>query len=124
MTHILVVEDDLRVGAVLELGLREEGFQVDRVYDGEQAIARASNGNYDLVLLDFMLPGKSGPEVAQALRDAGRRIPILLLTARDAPDDLRHARECGVNEVLGKPFRFGELLDRIQSLIEAAGAVP
>ena len=73
MTHILVVEDDLRVGAVLELGLREEGFQVDRVYDGEQAIARASNGNYDLVLLDFMLPGKSGPEVAQALRDAGRR---------------------------------------------------
>jgi two-component system copper resistance phosphate regulon response regulator CusR len=124
MTHILVVEDDPRVGAVLEQGLQEEGFRVDRVYDGEQAIARASSGDYNLVLLDFMLPGKSGPEVAQALRGAGRLTPILMLTARDAPEDLRHARECGVNEVMGKPFRFGELLDRIQSLIESAGAVP
>jgi DNA-binding response OmpR family regulator len=124
MTHILVVEDDPRVGAVLEQGLREEGFRVDRVHDGVQAIARASSGDYHLVLLDYMLPGKSGPEVARALRDAGRRTPILMLTARDAPEDLRHARECGVNEVLGKPFRFGELLDRIQSLIESAGAVP
>jgi two-component system, OmpR family, copper resistance phosphate regulon response regulator CusR len=124
MTHILVVEDDPRVGAVLEQGLQEEGFRVDRVYDGEQAIARASSGDYNLVLLDFMLPGKSGPEVAQALRRAGRLTPILMLTARDAPEDLQHARECGVNEVMGKPFRFGELLDRIQSLIEAAEAVP
>jgi DNA-binding response OmpR family regulator len=124
MTHILVVEDDPRVGAVLEQGLQEEGFRVDRVYDGAQAIVRASSGDYHLVLLDYMLPGKSGPEVAQALRDAGRRTPILMLTARDAPEDLRRARESGVNEVMGKPFRFGELLDRIQSLIEAAGAVP
>ena len=124
MTHILVVEDDPRVGAVLEQGLREEGFRVDRVVDGEQAIARASNGDYHLVLLDYMLPLKSGPEVARTLRHAGRRTPILMLTARDAPEDLQHARECGVNEVLGKPFRFGELLDRIQSLIEDAGAMP
>ena len=124
MRHILVVEDDPRVGAVLEQGLREEGLQVDLVSDGERAIALASTGDYHLVLLDYMLPGKSGPEVAHALRDAGRRTPILMLTARDAPEDLRHARECGVNEVLGKPFRFGELLDRIQSLIDTAGAVP
>ena len=124
MVHILVVEDDPRVGAVLEQGLREEGFEVDRAMDGDQAIARASNGEYHLVLLDFMLPGKSGPEVAQALRHGGRRMPILMLTARDAPEDLRHARESGVDEVMGKPFRFGELLDRIQFLLGDNGSTP
>jgi DNA-binding response OmpR family regulator len=124
MKHILVVEDDPRVGAVLEQGLREEGFQVERAHDGDEAIARASSGGYHLVLLDFMLPGKSGPEVAQALRRAGRRTPILMLTARDAPEDLRHARDCGVDEVMGKPFRFDALLGRIQSLLhdERSGA--
>ena len=121
MVRILIVEDDPRVGAVLEQGLSEEGFRVDRAYDGDQAIARASYGDYHLVLLDFMLPGKSGPEVARALRQAGRRTPILMVTARDAPEDLRYARECGVNEVCGKPFRFDELLDRIRSLIGDAG---
>jgi two-component system OmpR family response regulator len=120
MTRILVVEDDHRVGAVLEQGLREEGFQVDRALDGEQAIARGSQGDYHLVLLDFMLPGASGPEVARALRQAGRRMPILMLTARDAPEDLRHARECGVNAVMGKPFRFAELVDRVQALLDGA----
>lgn len=124
MAHILVVEDDPRVGAVLEQGLREEGHRVDRAHDGEQAIARASAGSYDLMLLDFMLPGRSGPEVALALRQADRRMPILMLTARDAPEDLRHARECGVNEVMGKPFRFAELLDRIQTLIGETEALP
>jgi two-component system, OmpR family, copper resistance phosphate regulon response regulator CusR len=121
MVRILIVEDDPRVGAVLEQGLSEEGFRVDRAYDGDQAIARALHGDYNLVLLDYMLPGKSGPEVAQALRQAGRQTPILMVTARDAPENLRYARECGVNEVCGKPFHFGELLDRIQSLIGDAG---
>ena len=116
MAHILVVEDDSRVGAVLEQGLREEGHRVDRAHDGDQGIAQASNGDYHLVLLDFMLPGKSGPEIARALRQAGRQTPILMLTARDAPEDLRLARESGVNEVMSKPFRFGELLDRIDAL--------
>jgi two-component system copper resistance phosphate regulon response regulator CusR len=124
MVPILVVEDDPRVGAVLEQGLREEGFLVDRAHDGDQAIASGSSGDYRLVLLDYMLPGKSGPEVAQALRHAGRRMPILMLTARDAPEDLRRARECGVDAVMGKPFRFGELLDRIQRLIGDAEATP
>jgi DNA-binding response OmpR family regulator len=120
MRRILVVEDDHRVGAVLEQGLREEGYQVDRALDGDQAIARGSAGDYHLVLLDFMLPGASGPEVARALRQAGRRMPILMLTARDAPEDLRHARECGVNAVMGKPFRFAELMDRVQALLDGA----
>jgi DNA-binding response OmpR family regulator len=120
MTRILVVEDDHRVGAVLEQGLREEGYQVDRALDGDQAIARGSDADYQLVLLDFMLPGASGPEVARALRQAGRRMPILMLTARDAPEDLRHARECGVNAVMGKPFRFAELMDRVQALLDGA----
>jgi DNA-binding response OmpR family regulator len=120
MTRILVVEDDHRVGAVLEQGLREEGYLVDRALDGDQAIARGSGADYQLVLLDFMLPGASGPDVARALRQAGRQMPILMLTARDAPEELRHARECGVNAVMGKPFRFAELMDRVQALLDGA----
>ena len=118
--RILIVEDDPRVGSVLEAALREEAFEVDRTGDSEDAIALASATEYHLVLLDYMLPGKSGPEVAEVLRRSGRRMPILMLTARDAPEDLRRAVDAGVSEVMGKPFRFGELLDRIQALLSQA----
>jgi DNA-binding response OmpR family regulator len=115
--RILVVEDDPRVGTVVETVLREEAFEVDRTGDGDDALARAFAAEYHLILLDYMLPGKSGPEIAEALRRSGRSMPILMLTARDAPEDLRRALRSGVTEVMGKPFRLGELLDRIRALL-------
>ena len=114
--RILIIEDDLKLGALLEQGLREEGFESDWVQDGEEAVVRALTTDYALLLLDYMLPKKDGHQVTVELRRAGRRMPILMLTARDAPEDLREALAAGVDDLMGKPFRFGELVDRIRSL--------
>ncbi len=114
--RLLVVEDDPKLGALLEQGLGEDGFEVTWVRDGEAALARALADEYDAILLDYMLPRKNGHQVTVELRAAGRRTPILMLTARDAPDDLRRAREAGVNDLMGKPFRFAELVDRLRAL--------
>jgi DNA-binding response OmpR family regulator len=113
---ILIVEDDHKLGLLLEQGLREDGFEVARVSDGEEAVAKALATEYDLILLDYMLPKKNGYQVTVELRQAGNRVPILMLTARDAPEDLREALRAGVNDLMGKPFRFGELVDRIRVL--------
>lgn len=114
--RILVVEDDYKLGALLEEGLGAEGFAITWVRDGDTALERALTGEFDLLLLDYMLPGKSGHDVTVALRAAGRRTPILMLTARDAPEDLRRALAAGVSDLMGKPFRFAELVDRINAL--------
>lgn len=113
---ILIVEDDYKLGLLLEQGLREDGFEVARVSDGEEAVTKALATEYDLILLDYMLPKKNGYQVTVELRQAGNRVPILMLTARDAPEDLREASRAGVNDLMGKPFRFGELVDRIRVL--------
>jgi DNA-binding response OmpR family regulator len=120
--RLLIVEDDHKLGAMLEMGLAEEGFAVVRARDGEEALSRALTGEFDLILLDYMLPKKDGHQVTVELRQAGRRVPILMLTARDAPEDLRDAIRAGVNDLMGKPFRFAELVDRIRALGEASGA--
>ena len=83
--RILIIEDDLKLGALLEQGLREEGFESDWVQDGEEAVVRALTTDYALLLLDYMLPKKDGHQVTVELRRAGRRMPILMLTARYAP---------------------------------------
>ncbi len=119
--RILIVEDDHKLGTLLQQGLAEEGFDSDWVTDGEAAVARALETEYGLLLLDYMLPKKDGHQVTLELRRAGRRTPILMLTARDAPDDLRQALDAGVNDLMGKPFRFGELVDRIRMLTAASG---
>jgi CheY-like chemotaxis protein/pimeloyl-ACP methyl ester carboxylesterase len=118
--RILVVEDDPTVGALLEQGLREDAFEVERARDGEEALAMAQGADYDLILLDHMLPKKSGIEVTRALRQAGKRTPILMLTARDAPEDIRSSRAAGIDDLLSKPFRFDDLLDRIRALVPGA----
>jgi two-component system copper resistance phosphate regulon response regulator CusR len=120
VTRILVVEDDHKVGRVLEQGLREADFEVDRVTDGLEALARAQVQDYDLILLDHMLPGRSGMEVASELRARGRRLPILMLSARDTPEDRHDYLAAGVNDVLGKPFRFDDLIQRINELLATA----
>lgn len=119
--RILIVEDDHKLGTLLQQGLAEEGFETDWVTDGEVAVARALETEYGMVLLDYMLPRKDGHQVTIELRRAGRQTPILMLTARDAPDDLRQATEAGVNDLMGKPFRFGDLVDRIRLLTGADG---
>jgi len=114
--HILLVEDDEKVGGFVEQGLREESFEVDRGRDGEEAIALALSRQYDLILLDYMLPKRSGPQVVKTLRENGNPTPILMLTARDAPEDIQLCFASGANGYLTKPFRFADLLDRVQRL--------
>ena len=115
--RILLVEDDRKVGAFLEEGLRQEGFLVDWARDGEEAVELAAAGAYDLILLDFMLPKKDGLRVAADVRGLGQQTPILMLTARDSPEDIRRVRAAGINDYMGKPFRFDDLLGRIQTLV-------
>jgi DNA-binding response OmpR family regulator len=114
--RILIVEDDHKLGALLREGLREEGFEIEWVRTGEEGVARALSEDYDLLLLDYMLPTKNGREVALELRRAGRPLPILMLTARDSAEDLQEALQAGVSDLMGKPFRFAELVDRIVRL--------
>ena len=114
--RILVVEDDPKVGGFLEQGLQEEDFEVARGHDGEEAISLALSEEYDLILLDYMLPKRTGPQVVKALRAEGRLTPVLMLTARDAPEDIQLCFASGANGYLTKPFRFHELLDQIQRL--------
>jgi two-component system, OmpR family, copper resistance phosphate regulon response regulator CusR len=115
--RILLVEDDLKVGGFLEVGLRGEAFLVDRAYDGEAALEMAAAGAYDLILLDYMLPKKNGVQVAEGIRARGQQTPILMLTARDSDEDVRRGRAAGVNEYLSKPFKFDDLLNRIHALV-------
>jgi two-component system copper resistance phosphate regulon response regulator CusR len=115
--RILVVEDDAKVGGFLEQGLREEEYEVGRGRDGEEAISMALTEHYDLILLDYMLPKRNGPQVVKALRDQGRSTPVLMLTARDAPEDIELCLTSGANGYLTKPFRFADLLAQIQKLV-------
>lgn len=115
--RILVVEDDHKVALLLEVVLTEEGFAVERAGDGEVAVEKGRADRFDLILLDQMLPRKQGLEVVRELRAEGCAAPILMLTARDAPDDMRIALATGANDFVGKPFRFDELLDRIRALL-------
>jgi two-component system, OmpR family, copper resistance phosphate regulon response regulator CusR len=114
--RILVVEDDPKVGGFLEQGLREEDFEVARGSDGEAALAMALAEDYDMILLDYMLPRRSGPQVIRELRDQGRSTPVLMLTARDAPEDIQLCLSAGADAYLTKPFRFTDLLEQIQRL--------
>ena len=104
----------------MEVGLRGEAFLVDRAYDGEAALEMAAAGAYDLILLDYMLPKKSGVQVAEGIRARGQQTPILMLTARDSDEDVRRGRAAGVNEYLSKPFKFDDVLNRIHALVGRA----
>jgi DNA-binding response OmpR family regulator len=115
--RILLVEDDRKVGAFIEEGLQQEGFLVNWAHDGDEAVDFAGAGTYDLILLDFMLPKKDGLHVAMDIRRLGQQTPILMLTARDSAEDVRRGLAAGVNDYMGKPFRFDDLLDRIHALV-------
>jgi DNA-binding response OmpR family regulator len=120
--RILVVEDERKVAAFIRQGLEEEGHTVDVAVDGEEATLCAHIGEYDVILLDLMLPKKNGLQVAMELRREGRTTPILMLTSRDAPEDIVRGLDAGADDYLAKPFRFDELLARIRALTRRGGA--
>jgi two-component system copper resistance phosphate regulon response regulator CusR len=120
--RILVVEDDRKVAGFIEMGLREEGYAVDLARDGEEAIVLAHVNDYDAILLDLMLPKKNGLQVAAELRREGRTTPILMLTARDATEDVVRGLDAGADDYLAKPFKFDELLARLRALVRRGGA--
>jgi len=119
---ILVVEDDAKVRSFLTQGLREEGYSVDAAPDGEDALLKARVHDYDLVLLDVMLPGKTGFEVVRELRAGESTVPVLMLTARDDREDIVMGLDVGADDYLTKPFALDELLARVRALLRRGGA--
>jgi DNA-binding response OmpR family regulator len=119
---VLLVEDDRKVAGFIEQGLKEEGYVVDIAADGAEATMLAHVYQYDVILLDVVLPKKSGFQVAQELRREGRNTPILMLTSRDAVEDIVRGLDSGADDYLSKPFRFDELLARVRALLRRGGA--
>lgn len=119
---ILVVEDSKKVASFIEKGLREEGYAVDVAHDGVDGALKASVYDYDLLLLDIMLPGKSGLEIVHDLRKKENSVPVLLLTARDSTDDVVEGLDAGADDYLTKPFAFDELLARVRALVRRGGS--
>jgi len=114
--RVLLVEDEPRVAGFIAKGLREQTYAVDVARDGPEALYSAGVNDYDLVILDVMLPVRDGYAVCRELRGSGLRTPILMLTARDAVDDRVKGLDCGADDYLTKPFDFKELLARLRAL--------
>jgi two-component system, OmpR family, copper resistance phosphate regulon response regulator CusR len=118
--RILLAEDDTRVAGFVSKGLREQAYAVDVAHDGEEALYLASVNEYDLIILDVMLPVKDGHAVCRELRSDGARVPILMLTARGSVDDRVEGLDCGADDYVTKPFDFKELLARLRALLRRA----
>jgi two-component system copper resistance phosphate regulon response regulator CusR len=114
---ILLVEDESKTGEYLKQGLSEAGYITDWVRDGASGRDQALGEDYDLVILDVMLPGLNGWEVLSAIRRAGKTLPVLFLTARDQVEDRVKGLELGADDYLVKPFAFAELLARVRTLL-------
>ncbi len=115
--RILLVEDEEKVSRFIVRGLTAETFAVDTAPDGRRGLDLATTYNYDLIILDLMLPGLNGTEVLRRIRRSDHRVPILMLTARDAVADKVEHLEAGADDYLTKPFAFAELMARIKALL-------
>lgn len=115
--RILLVEDEPRMAQVIAKGLREQAYAVDVAVDGEAALYQAAINDYDLILLDVLLPLRDGFEVCRELRQRGDSTPILMLTARATVDDRIQGFDCGADDYLTKPFSFRELVARVRALL-------
>lgn len=121
--RILVVEDEQRIAIFIKQGLEEEGYAVDVACDGEEALDWAAMVDYDLIVLDVLLPKKNGIQTCRDLRAQGNKVPVLMLTARDAVEDRVRGLDSGADDYLVKPFAFQELLARIRALLRRSGEV-
>jgi len=119
--RILLVEDDARIARFVAKGLREQAYAVDVATTGDDALYQAAINTYDLVILDVMIPAPDGFAVCKELRKSGKRMPILMLTARDAVEDRIAGLDRGADDYLTKPFEFGELLARLRALLRRTG---
>ncbi|MFI6930695.1 response regulator transcription factor [Streptomyces sp. NPDC050287] len=119
--RFLIVEDEKRLALSLAKGLTAEGYAVDVVHDGREGLHRATEGTYDLVILDIMLPGLNGYRVCAALRAAGHEVPILMLTAKDGEYDEAEGLDTGADDYLTKPFSYVVLVARVKALLRRGG---
>ena len=115
--RILLVEDEKKVADIIDRGLKAERYAVDVCHDGQQGWDTANAYDYDLIILDLMLPGLSGTEILERVRRKNSQVPILILTARDSMDDKVGNFERGADDYLTKPFAFAELLVRVKALL-------
>jgi len=115
--RILVIEDEKKVARFIKRGLEEAGYSVDVATDGEEGLYLAEIEDFDLIVLDLILPRKSGLEVCRELRDQGIKVPVLILSARDSVEDKVSGLDMGADDYLTKPFAFSELLARVRALL-------
>lgn len=119
--RILIVDDETELTNPLSRLLTREGYSVDAAFDGTTGSELVQKGNYDLLILDWMLPGKTGLEICQQLRQQGVTTPVLFLTAKDTLDDRVTGLDAGADDYLVKPFELRELLARVRALLRRAG---
>lgn len=120
---ILIIEDEYKIANALKRGLEQERYAAEAVYDGESGLAAAEADEYDLIVLDRMLPELDGLDVCRRLREAGNTTPILMLTAKDQVRDRVAGLDAGADDYLVKPFAFEELLARIRALLRRPNQV-
>jgi len=117
---ILLVEDDKKIATIVKRGLEAEGFTVEVAFDGIDGLWLATEGSFDLIVLDIMLPGRNGYQICADLRQAGDWTPILILTAKDGDLDEAEALDTGADDYLTKPFSFAVLVARVRALLRRA----
>lgn len=118
MCRILIIEDEVKIAAFMEKGLKKQGFVTAVAQDGQQALLMATDSEFDLLLLDLGLPAIDGMTVLRELRHRGEKCPIIVVTARTDRQELLLAVESGANECITKPFSFSYLLLRVRSYLE------
>jgi heavy metal response regulator len=122
--RILVIEDEKKVASFIQRGLAAEQYSVDVVHDGDAGLHAAMDEEYDLLILDVMVPGHDGFAVLRKLRQSGKTVPVLMLTARSAVSDKVQGLDLGADDYLTKPFAFDELLARVRALLRRGSAQP